>query len=209
MAHMTIQGAKLARSEVDYYTKDIYEISGQILPSEAQYIALGHIHTPQQIPNAAPTYYSGSLIQIDFGEAGEEKGFNLVEIEPSRPAKVEFKSIPAQKPLKVLRCTEANLEETLEEHREHPGFLKVIVELDLPQIGLAERVRKVCKQALVVEPKYPQPEPERHIEFQKRERFDAVEEFRRYYLQHQGIEVPPAILETFKQLHQETNDAIA
>lgn len=39
--------------------------------------------------------------------------------------------------------------------------------------------------------------------------FDAVQEFRRYYLQHQKIEVPTPVLEAFKQLHQEMSDAIA
>ncbi len=110
MAHMTIEGSSRTYSEVDYYTRDTYMLSGQMLPSVAQYIALGHIHRPQQISNAAPTYYSGSLIQVDFGEAGEEKGFYLVDVEPGRPAQPEFKPLPCQKPLKVLRCDEANLE---------------------------------------------------------------------------------------------------
>ncbi len=209
MAHMTIEGAKRAYSEVDYYTRDNYILSGQMLPTTAQYIALGHIHKPQQVPNAAPTYYSGSLIQVDFGEAGEDKGFNLVEVEPGRPAKVEFKSIPCQKPLKVIRCKEADLEETLEENREHPGFLKVVVELNTPKIGLAEMVRKVCKQALIIEPKYPKVEQEKRVEFQDGSQFDAVEEFQRYYLQRQGITTPAAVLAVFEQLHQEMSDAIA
>jgi exonuclease SbcD len=209
MAHMTIEGSNRAYSEVNYYTRDTYILSGQMLPTEAQYIALGHIHKPQQISNAAPTYYSGSLIQLDFGEAGEEKGFYLVDVEPGRPAKPEFKPLPCQKPLKVLKCDEANLEETLEANREHPGFLKVIVELNTPKIGLAEMVRKVCPQTLIIEPKYPKAELEKRVELQEGYQFDSVQEFRRYYLQHQGIEVPTAVLEAFKQLHQEMSDAIA
>lgn len=101
-AHLTIEGARLAHSESEYYTRNAYVLPGQTLPEAAQYVALGHIHKPQHIPNAAPTYYSGSLIQIDFGEAGEEKGFNLVTVEPGRPAKVEFRTLTCQKPLKVL-----------------------------------------------------------------------------------------------------------
>jgi len=209
MAHMTIEGSSRTYSEVDYYTRDTYILPGQMLPSVAQYIALGHIHRPQQISNAAPTYYSGSLIQIDFGEAGEEKGFYLVDVEPGRPAQPEFKPLPCQKPLKVLRCDEANLEEILEAHRDHPGFLKVIVDLNVPKIGLAEMVRRVCPQTLIIEPKYPRTELEKRVEFQEGYQFNAVEEFQRYYLHSQGIEVPQAVLEVFKQLHQEMSDAIA
>ncbi|MBW4627305.1 MAG: exonuclease subunit SbcD [Brasilonema octagenarum HA4186-MV1] len=209
MAHMTIEGVKCAGSEVDFYTRDSYILPGQMLPPTAQYIALGHIHKPQQISNAAPTYYSGSLIQVDFGEAEEQKGFNLIDVEPSRPAKVEFKPIRIQKPLKVIKCHEGNLEETLEENREHPGFLKVIVELNVPKMGLAEMVRKVCPQTLIIEPKYPKNEQDKRVELPEDYQFDAIEEFRQYYLQHQGVEVPPAVLAAFEELHQEMSDAIA
>lgn len=209
MAHMTIEGVQRAYSEVDFYTRDTYMIPGQMLPNVAQYIALGHIHKPQQVSNSVPTYYSGSLIQVDFGEAGEDKGFNFIEVEAGRPAKVDFIPIRCQKPLRVIQCNEANLEETLEAEREHPGFLKVVVELNVPKIGLAEMVRKLCPQTLIVEPKYPKVELQKRVEFQEDYQFDAVEEFQSYYSHSKEVEVPPAVLAAFKQLHQEMSDAIA
>ncbi|GAB1541215.1 exonuclease SbcCD subunit D [Scytonema sp. NUACC21] len=204
MAHMTIEGSLRAYSEVDYYTRDTYLISGQTLPPTAQYIALGHIHKPQEISHAAPTRYSGSLIQLDFGEAGEEKGFYLVDVEPGRPAKSEFISLSCQKPLKIVRCHENDLEETLEANRTHPGFLKLVVDLTSPKIGLAEMVRKVCPQTLIVEPHYLKIELEKQAQSQEDRQFDAVEEFRRYYLQRHEMTVPQFVLEAFEQLyHQE------
>lgn len=207
MAHLTINGAKRAYSEDDYYTKDTYSISGQTLPSEAQYIALGHIHKPQQISNAAPTYYSGSLIQVDFGEAGEEKGFNLVTVEPGRPAKVEVKTIPCQKPLKVIQCDETNLDEMLEANREHPGFLKVVIELNTPKIGLADRVRKICPQTLIIEPKYPEVTSNKRQQSQEANQFDALEEFHKYWRDRLGTTPEASVLKAFENLYQELNDA--
>lgn len=207
MAHLTIDGAKRAYSEVDFYTRNTYSLAGQMLPPEAQYIALGHIHKPQQIPNAAPTYYSGSLIQIDFGEAGEDKGFNLVTVESGSPAKVEFKPLSCPKPLKVLRCDESNLEETLEANREHLGFLKVIVTLNAPKMGLADQVRKVCPQALMIEALYQTVKEEKPIESQETTQFDAVEEFSRYWRERMKTTVPPSVLNTFEELHKELSDA--
>ncbi|MEQ8996781.1 MAG: exonuclease SbcCD subunit D [Coleofasciculus sp. B1-GNL1-01] len=207
MAHLTLDGAIRAYSEVDYYTRDTYSLAGQTLPSEAQYIALGHIHKPQQISNSAPTYYSGSLIQVDFGEAGEEKGFNLVTVEPGRPAKVEFKQISCQKPLKVIRCDETNLDETLEANREHPGFLKVIIELNTPKIGLADSVRKVCPQALIIEPRYPEAKAQKRHQSQSANQFDAVEEFRNYWRDRQGTTPDDSVLKEFETLYQELSDA--
>ncbi|MCZ0900447.1 exonuclease sbcCD subunit D, partial [Microcoleus sp. HI-ES] len=125
MGHMSIDGARLAKSEVAYYTREKYLLSAQTLPPEAQYVALGHIHIHQRISETSPAYYSGSLIQLDFGEAEQEKGFCLIEVEPGSQAKVEFKPVACHKPLKVLKCHNDNLDETLQAHQYHPGFLKV------------------------------------------------------------------------------------
>ncbi len=85
----------------------------------------------------------------------------------------------------------------------------MIVDLNVPKIGLAEMVRHVCPQTLIIEPKYPKTELEKRVEFQEGYQFNAVDEFQRYYLHSQGIEVPTAVLEVFEQLHQEMSDAIA
>ncbi|MDJ0718619.1 MAG: exonuclease SbcCD subunit D [Prochloraceae cyanobacterium] len=208
MAHLTFDSAKRSYSEVDFYTKNTYSLSEQTLPSAAQYVALGHIHKPQQITKvAAPTYYSGSLIQVDFGEAGEEKGFNLITVEPNRPAKVEFKPIPCQKPLKVLYCNEANLDEVLEENRSHPGHLKVCVELETQQMGLGDRVRKICPQTLIIEPKYTTTEVEQRSATIDYQNLNATEEFRRYYQEQLQRNPQPDVEQAFSNLYEELKDA--
>ena len=210
MAHVTVEGAKLAHSEVDYYTRDIYSLPGQMLPTKAQYIALGHIHKPQQIPNSVPTYYSGSLIQVDFGEVDEEKGFNLITVEPNQPAFVEFKPLSCPKPLKIIRCDETHLEETLAKYQEHPGFLKAIVELNEPKLGLADQVRKVCPQALMVEAKWLETDKTAVTEAAEAyEPFDPVETFRRYWEEQVGTELSASLLQTYEELYYELNNELS
>jgi exonuclease SbcD len=50
------------------------------------YVALGHIHQPQnRNPEGnIPVMYSGSIERVSFKERGERKGFYLVDIDPSR-----------------------------------------------------------------------------------------------------------------------------
>ncbi|QIZ69268.1 metallophosphoesterase family protein [Oxynema aestuarii] len=202
MGHLAIEGAKLAESEVMYYSQDKYALGEQTLPEQAQYIALGHIHIHQQVRASAPTYYSGSLIQIDFGEAEQEKGFCLIEVEPGGEAKVEFKPVLCQRPLKQLFCDLDNLEETLEANRYHPGFLKVIVNLDSPVMGLGDRVRQICPQTLQIVPNYPEKRYFRRSRPRDRDRFDPIAEFENYYRDTHGRTAPAAVVGEFENLYR-------
>ncbi|MFB0901035.1 MAG: DNA repair exonuclease, partial [Dehalococcoidia bacterium] len=46
--------------------KVTYGISSSQLPKQINYIALGHIHQPQEIIHNAPTHYAGSVLQLSF-----------------------------------------------------------------------------------------------------------------------------------------------
>ena len=53
---------------------DAYAATAQAIPAGPQYVAMGHIHAPQAVPGApVPAHYAGSLLALDFGEAGEQK----------------------------------------------------------------------------------------------------------------------------------------
>ena len=206
MAHMTLEGAKFTGSEAAFYSGDVYSFSGQAIPSECQYMGLGHIHKPQQIPNAAPTYYSGSLIQVDFGEVGEQKGFNLIEVETGRPAKVQFQPLTCHKPLKRVECHIEQLDEYLESHRDYVGYLKFAIAVNTPPIGLADRVRKVCPQAVMVEPKLIPNESAKIQEPKDYDRFDPIAEFQKFYSDREK-NLSPDVIEAFKNLYTEFSDA--
>ena len=69
-------------------------MSPEVLPSTAQYVALGHIHQPQVMANPATprTAYSGSLLQLDFGERGQQKGVRVIDAAVGRP--VDDRTVP-------------------------------------------------------------------------------------------------------------------
>jgi exonuclease SbcD len=62
-------------------------------PEEACYVALGHLHRPQEMngPRDIRVRYSGSLLQYSFSEAGQEKGVTIVEIDGG---KTSYRIIP-------------------------------------------------------------------------------------------------------------------
>jgi len=200
LAHMTVDGAKFTGSEAAFYSGAVYSLSGQSIPSDCQYVGLGHIHRPQQISNAAPTYYAGSLIQVDFGEVDEEKGFNLIEVETGRPAKVQFQPLTCHKPLKLVECHLEQLDEYLESHHNFEGYLKFAIAVDTPPIGLADRVRKVCPQAVIIEPKLIVNDSVQIPESKDNVRFDPITEFQKFYRDRQK-NLSPEVIAAFKELY--------
>ncbi|MDZ8067524.1 MAG: exonuclease SbcCD subunit D C-terminal domain-containing protein [Nostoc sp. DedQUE08] len=144
---------------------------------------------------------------MDFGEAEEDKGFYLIDVELGSPAKKpEFISIPCQKPLNIVECELSNYEEKLEPQRNHPGYLKVIINLQTPQMGLADKIRKICgDKVLQIEPRFPEVESKQEKSV-NREEFDPVEEFKRYFQEELNTTPPLAVVAKFEELYKEIKE---
>jgi DNA repair exonuclease SbcCD nuclease subunit len=66
-----------------------HELKDSFLKSDFDYIALGHFHGQAQISQNA--WYSGSLEYFNFGEAQDEKGMLLVDLESGKAERVPVK----------------------------------------------------------------------------------------------------------------------
>ena len=101
MMHATMDGATLSHSEYTFHSSETYALKSDILPSKANYTALGHIHKPQGIQGFSENLgcYSGSILQLDFGEA-EGKRVCIIEAEVGRPTLVKDVSLKGGKRLK-------------------------------------------------------------------------------------------------------------
>jgi DNA repair protein SbcD/Mre11 len=100
VAHFMVSGVHVARSERELHIGDAYAATAQAIPPGPQYVALGHIHAPQPVPGSpVPAEYAGSLLALDFGEAGEQKRVVLVDVEPGRLATVRSIPLVAGRPL--------------------------------------------------------------------------------------------------------------
>lgn len=151
--HLYVSGAKPAGSERSLTIGDLYAVPPQAFPANVQYVALGHVHRPQRIPGVAvPARYAGSTLQLDFGEADQDKSLVLVELEPGRPATASEIPIVAGRRLVDARGT---LEE-LERYRDRVDetFLRVFLVCERPQPGLGDHVREMLPNALEVHLEY-------------------------------------------------------
>jgi exonuclease SbcD len=91
--HLTTVGASTSES-----VREIYVGALEAFPTSAfppvDYIALGHIHRPQQVGGLAHIRYSGSPIPLSFDEARQQKEVLLVDVDDSGLQHVTPLSVP-------------------------------------------------------------------------------------------------------------------
>lgn len=210
IAHVFVAGAKVPAEsgERALHTGALYTIPPARLPTEPQYIALGHVHMPQDV-GLSNAQYCGSLLQCDFGEAGQTKRVNLIDVAPGRKAKVEAIPVPSIRQLRNIGSAKEGV--TLDQIRTLTGdvgdaYLKVFVKVDRPVSGLAEQVRELLPNSvdIVVErPERPAAEDARDLRT-----LSAAELFEAYYRSNFAEKEPPTPLkELFRILHEEVTSA--
>jgi exonuclease SbcD len=155
VAHTDLAGAVASGSERVVTLGEGWAATPQALPSQAHYVAMGHIHRPQTVPAAAaPTRYAGSPLQLDFGEAGEAKSFVLIEAEPGLPARVSCVPYQGLRELGQFKGTWAELEAAAEALRRF-GYLRALIRLEAPDPDLGRRARRLLPNLVVVDVELP------------------------------------------------------
>ena len=208
-AHVFVDGARVARvdgSERLLHIGQTYGVTAANLPATPQYVALGHVHEPQEIRNArAPTAYSGSLLQLDFGERGQQKAVRVIDAVPGRPVAHEAIPLASGRPLAELRGTYDEVLRQAEDAGD--AHLRVRLEVEAPEPGIAERVREALPGAVDVQLDYERPEEEDGGEALSR--LGADELFARYYRQQHGADPAPELVALFEALLAEADEAHA
>ena len=85
-AHATISGATVGTERSMMLGQDHVLLVSAVQKPQLEYVALGHIHKHQVLRQDPPmVVYSGSLQRVDFSEEADQKGFCIVDIDPSAP----------------------------------------------------------------------------------------------------------------------------
>lgn len=106
VAHAYVAGAMISDSERRTIgTADLVNAS---IFDGFTYVALGHLHRPQDVGGNPRIAYSGSPLPYSFSEDGP-KSVRLVDLTPDGEVSVKLLPIPIGRPVKVLQDSLANL----------------------------------------------------------------------------------------------------
>jgi exonuclease SbcD len=193
--HLMVYGASRGGGERESHIFG-YAIPPQAFPGSLSYVALGHLHRQQRIPASAPVWYSGSPLQLDFGETGDHKGVLIVDVEAGKPASVEPVALSSGVRLVQVGGT---LEQVLSMSAElDDAYVKVV--LDEPgRAGLNDEVRAAIPGAVEVNiTRTENGQPRERVARAGRKPIELFES----YLESRQVD-DPAVIQLFRELEQE------
>jgi DNA repair protein SbcD/Mre11 len=130
LGHLFAAGMESSESEREIQIGNQAAFDASHFGDYYQYIALGHIHKPQQVSAAVPAYYSGSPLSLSFSERKDQKRMLLLDTTTG----FEPESIPIPAFRKLLK-----LSGSLDLLREKLNLLDGVTELEnLIEIELIE-----------------------------------------------------------------------
>ena len=150
LAHAMVVGGKMGGGERSAHTVFQYRISTAAFPANYHYVALGHLHRAQELPGSCPIHYSGSPLQLDFGETEDVKSVNIIDAKagsPPTPAKIDPVPLASGRNLRTVSGRMAMLVELVETVGD--DFLRIEVQ-EPPRPGLADEVRDLFPNAVEV-----------------------------------------------------------
>jgi exonuclease SbcD len=207
MAHFLVNGVKMGhegpRGERELHMGAAYAATPQAIPAGPQYVALGHIHAPQAVPGApVPAQYAGSLLPLDFGEAGEAKRVVLVDAAPGQLAVAESIPIAYPRPLIRLQGTWEQVEAQAAELQD--SYLDLTVDTSAVDVTLGQRARETFPLLVNVRPR--RHEADAGAARETRRGRSLPDLYDAYFRQERPDEEPPKeLLDLFRDVLEEAD----
>ncbi|UHA74179.1 exonuclease SbcCD subunit D [Paenibacillus sp. 481] len=211
MSHLYLLGGVDSESERPIqvggaYTVDprAFSLEGEV--TQAQYVALGHLHRPQRVKGPGHIRYSGSPLAYSFSEAGQTKSITIVDLAPGAVAEPVEHYLTSGKPL-VSWNIRGGYEEAIrwiEEGRDANAWIDVGMYLtEALTMEQIQKLRRAHEGIVHIRPIYPEIE-ETVEEIGRRSELPVEELFRRFYERQTGGAMPDdELVRCFLELIQE------
>lgn len=154
LGHLMVSHGVAGGGERELTLGGTYAVDGGSLPTDLDYVALGHLHRPQPLPGFTGLgRYSGSPMALDFSGDGGLPSVAVIDIDESGATKAREIPLTAGRRLVRLRGTLEELEAQAAEHPDAWFFCEV--EVAQVRLDLVRHVRDRIPDALRVEPLTP------------------------------------------------------
>lgn len=188
MSHLFVAGGMESESEREIQVGGAYTVNAPSLPAGAHYVALGHLHRPQNVGGSpSPARYAGSPLAYSFSEAGYAKSVTVIEAEAGKAAAIQEIYIRSGKPLVVWKAAAGlpQVYQWLEEGRDKQAWLQIDLHVtEPPSQEEIIRLRKAHPGIIHIRTIYP--EMEEKQEFFADRSLPLEELFRRFYRRKMG-----------------------
>ncbi|MDD7114613.1 MAG: exonuclease SbcCD subunit D [Lachnospiraceae bacterium] len=111
ISHLFVMNSMEDGSERSIQLGGSYLVGSEVFPENADYIALGHVHKPQKVPECARARYSGSPLHYNQREISFENQILSINVHPGLPCEIKEIPLPIYKPIEIWKCE--NVEEAL------------------------------------------------------------------------------------------------
>ena len=111
ISHLFVMNSMEDGSERSIQLGGSYLVGSEVFPENADYIALGHVHKPQKVPECARARYSGSPLHYNQREISFENQILSINVHPGLPCEIKEIPLPIYKPIEIWKCE--NIEEAL------------------------------------------------------------------------------------------------
>ncbi len=207
VSHLFVAGGEESGSERPIQLGGSFLVDVSHLPNNAQYIALGHLHKPQQIKSPVPVFYSGSPLQYSKNEVTQSKGAYLVNLKPGKKAQITQIFFKNYKPIEIFRCN--GIDEALRICHDYQGkdiwaYFEIKTEEPLPQSKIKE-MKRILPDIVEIKPIFP--DDEINIEEFEIENKSIEELFREFYLKEKKVEPSRELLELFMKIIKDEDEA--
>lgn len=149
--HLMVAGSSTCESEREIHVGGLGAVGGDCFSEMAfAYLALGHLHRPQNAAGRAGVRYAGSPLPLSFSEANDRKELCVLDFADGRLLPPSAIVIPRFRPLARVCARRAELEQALKEFQipegELPVWVEVVVEDPAPGENLYEVVRELVRE---------------------------------------------------------------
>lgn len=132
MGHLFAQGVDSSESERDIQVGNQAQYEPFNFNSHFRYIALGHIHKPQQVDGSGRILYSGSPVPLSFSEIADHKRMIIYELSENDTTHRSIE-IPPIRRLRKITGTLEEIRQGLQQVSQEESQLPTLIEIEMQE----------------------------------------------------------------------------